>query len=109
MGLRFRRRVRLEKGIWMNVSKSGTSLSVGGHGETVNFSKKGATTTVGIPGTGISYRSGPSGQHHVADAPGVPNSYSVGGLFKFFGWFVVVLFAAAVIIGLITAQLHTGR
>lgn len=56
MGLRFRRRLRLGKGIWLNLSKSGTSLSVGGRGVTVNFGKKGTTTTLGIPGTGISYR-----------------------------------------------------
>jgi hypothetical protein len=56
MGFRFSRRLRLGKGIWLNVSKSGTSLSLGGKGMTVNFGKKGTTTTVGLPGTGIAYR-----------------------------------------------------
>ena len=56
MGFRFRRRVRLARGIWLNVGKSGSSLSVGGRGATANFGKDGTTTTVGIPGTGLSYR-----------------------------------------------------
>ncbi len=55
MGFRFRRRIRVAKGLYLNVSKSGTSLSVGGRGATVNFGKHGTRTTVGLPGTGISY------------------------------------------------------
>ena len=62
MGFRFRRRIRLGRGIWLNVSKSGTSLSAGGHGATVNFGKKGTTATVGLHGTGLSYRNTPRRQ-----------------------------------------------
>jgi hypothetical protein len=39
----------------LNVGKTGFSLSVGKPGATVNLSKRGVRTTVGIPGTGISY------------------------------------------------------
>ena len=56
MGFRFRRRIKLFPGLWLNVSKSGISTSVGGHGATVNFGKGKTTTTVGLPGTGMSYR-----------------------------------------------------
>jgi hypothetical protein len=32
MGFRFRKRVRLFKGAWINLSKQGGYLSIGGHG-----------------------------------------------------------------------------
>ena len=57
MGFRFRKRLRIIPGfLWVNVSKHGGSLSVGGHGLTANISKKGVRETVGLPGTGISYQ-----------------------------------------------------
>jgi hypothetical protein len=56
MGLRFRRTFRLVKGLHINLSKSGLSLSVGRPGATINLSKGGARTTVGLPGTGLSWR-----------------------------------------------------
>ena len=55
MGLRFQKRIRIFKGLTINLSKTGASLSVGGRGATVNFSKRGTKTTVGIPGSGLSY------------------------------------------------------
>jgi hypothetical protein len=42
--------------MWINLSKGTPSLSVGGHGLTANISTRGLTTTVGAPGTGLSYR-----------------------------------------------------
>ena len=56
MGFRFRKRIRLGKGIWINLSKKGGSLSVGGRGATMNVSKKGVRDTFSAPGTGISYQ-----------------------------------------------------
>lgn len=55
MGWRVRRSLRLGPGLRVNFSKRGASLSVGGHGLTQNFSSHGVRTTVGLPGTGISY------------------------------------------------------
>lgn len=55
MGFRFRRRIRIAPGIRLNVSKSGVSTSLGGHGFTVNLGRGKTRTTVGLPGTGISY------------------------------------------------------
>jgi hypothetical protein len=57
MGFRFRKSIRIAPGIRLNISKSGTSLSVGGKGLTTNISKRGTKTTVGLPGTGMSYSS----------------------------------------------------
>jgi Protein of unknown function (DUF4236) len=55
MGLRFRKRLRLLPGLYVNLSKSGASVSVGGHGFTENISRRGVRTTLSIPGTGLSY------------------------------------------------------
>ena len=57
MGWRFRRSFRIAPGIRLNMGKSGfTSLSVGGRGATLNLGKRGVTSTVSLPGTGLSYQ-----------------------------------------------------
>jgi len=56
MGFRFRKRLRLFPGAWINLSKSGASLSVGGHGLTANIGKGGIQETMGLPGSGLTYR-----------------------------------------------------
>lgn len=53
MSFRFQRRIKLFPGFYLNVSKSGISASAGVKGFTVNSR---GMTTVGIPGTGLSYR-----------------------------------------------------
>lgn len=56
MGFRFRRSIRVLPGVRLNVGKRGvTSVSVGGRGMTTNINKSGSRTTVGLPGSGISY------------------------------------------------------
>lgn len=55
MPIRFNRSVKIAPGMRLNFSGSGTSLSVGGRGATVNFSKRGTRATLGIPGTGLSH------------------------------------------------------
>jgi Protein of unknown function (DUF4236) len=59
MTWRFRKRIKLLPGLWINLSKGAPSLSIGGKGVTTNIGKKGVATTLGIPGTGLSYRFGP--------------------------------------------------
>jgi len=55
MGFRFRRRLRIFPGLWLNLSKKGTSLSVGGRGATINVNREGVQETIGLPGSGVSY------------------------------------------------------
>jgi hypothetical protein len=55
MGFRYHRSVTICKGVRINFSKSGPSLSIGGWGHTVNISGRGARETFSIPGTGLSY------------------------------------------------------
>jgi hypothetical protein len=63
MGFRFSRRIKIIPGITLNVSKSGVSTSVGVKGAHVTLGgPRGTRTTVGIPGTGISYTETHKGQ-----------------------------------------------
>lgn len=61
MGILFRKRIKIVKGVHLNVSKSGTSLSVGPRGAKVTIGRKGVYTNVGIPGTGLYTRQKISG------------------------------------------------
>lgn len=78
MGLRFFRRVRLGKGLTLNLSKTGASLSMGPRGAKFTMGTSGKRVTAGLPGTGLFYTSkldsakkqsragSSSGQHGVA-------------------------------------------
>lgn len=56
MGLRFRKSVKLGKGVRLNLGKKGIGFSVGGKGARFSVSPTGrATTSFGIAGTGLSY------------------------------------------------------
>jgi Protein of unknown function (DUF4236) len=55
MGFRFHKRIRILKGLYVNLgSKKGPPVSVGGHGVTTNISGRGVHETFSLPGTGIS-------------------------------------------------------
>ena len=57
MGFRFQKRIRILPGVYLNLSKSGVSFSLGGHGATVNVGSDGRRrVTFGVPGTGMSYQ-----------------------------------------------------
>ena len=64
MALRFRKSVRIAKGVRVNFSKSGASLSLGGKGHGVTFGGSGTHAHVGIPGTGLSYNTKIGGKSH---------------------------------------------
>lgn len=51
--MRFRRRIKIMKGLNLNLSKSGLSVSAGVRGASVTMGKKGSYLNTGIPGTGI--------------------------------------------------------
>ena len=56
MGIRFRKRIKIAKGLYINVSKSGLGLSSKGLFGTTSVSSRGAYHTASIKGTGISMR-----------------------------------------------------
>jgi len=53
---RFRRSIPLGRLLRINVSKTGASLSAGKPGATINVNKDGVDGTVGLPGSGMSYK-----------------------------------------------------
>lgn len=78
MGLRFRKSVSLGKGMRINFSKSGASMSFGrrSSGFTTTVGKRGTYVNIGIPGTGISYRtkiSAPKSRTSMKRTPGKSN------------------------------------
>ena len=57
MGWRYRKSFKMAPGLRLNMGKGGfTSISVGGRGATLNLGKRGVTSTVSLPGTGLSYQ-----------------------------------------------------
>ena len=56
MGVKFRKSKKIAPGVRLNLSAKSASISVGPKGFKKTFSTSGrTTTTVGIPGTGLSY------------------------------------------------------
>lgn len=56
MSIRFHRSIKIAKGVRLNISKSGLGLSVGPRGAKLSMNSKGVYSSLGIPGTGLSYR-----------------------------------------------------
>jgi hypothetical protein len=54
MPIRIRKSFTLFPGVKVNISKGGSSITVGKKGFHLNFSKRGVRQTVGLPGSGIS-------------------------------------------------------
>lgn len=57
MPFRFQRRVRIARGISLNLNKKSVSASFGGRGAHLTIGPKGKRTTIGLPGTGLYYTS----------------------------------------------------
>jgi len=56
MAWRYRRRLRLARGLYLNVGKTGaTSLSLGVRGARLTLGRRGKRATIGLPGSGLSY------------------------------------------------------
>lgn len=74
MGYRFSRRIRICKGIHLNVSKSGVGISLGVRGASISTGPRGTYINTGIPGTGISYR------QKIGNAPDATPKYDTTNL-----------------------------
>lgn len=56
MGFRFRRSIKIAPGIQLNLNKKSTSLTIGTRGAHHTTNSSGTrTTSIGLPGTGLSY------------------------------------------------------
>jgi len=94
MGFRFQRRIRIAPGVRLNLSKSGIGASVGRTGLRAGMdAKRRKYFSVGLPGTGLSYRS-------IFGQP-----VAVATLKKVAYWVVV----AALFLGVVVAVLSTRR
>lgn len=54
MTFRFKKSFKIAPGVKLNIGKSGIGVSTGIRGARIGINKKGAYTSVGVPGTGIS-------------------------------------------------------
>lgn len=68
MGLRYRKTIKICKGVRINFSKTGVSYTVGTKGASVNFGRNGTYVNTGIPGTGIYARERIDGRNSHSNA-----------------------------------------
>lgn len=65
MGIRFRKSKKIAPGLKVNIGKKGASVTLGSKGVHHTISTTGRkTTSIGVPGTGISYVKTSSGNAH---------------------------------------------
>ena len=77
MGLRFRKSFKIAPGVRLNLNKKSTSVTFGGKGFHHTISSTGKkTTTVGVPGTGISYSKTSGGNRGKTSHSHTPQSSS---------------------------------
>ncbi len=108
MGFRFRKSFRIAKGVKLNLSKSGFGISTGIKGMRVGFGPRGGYTSIGIPGTGISFFNYVNSSNTInkRNAVGV-NSFQVlttGKLIVFVMALIGVFFALMGLIFLLISQ-----
>ncbi len=99
MGLRFQRRIKLLPGVRINLSKSGVGFSIGGRGAHIGIDSRGRRyTSLGLPGTGVSWR---EYQHKPAErrcdlcAPGHAHIHPAMAIVLFLVCAVIVLLLLA--------------
>ena len=64
MGLRFRKSIKIAPGVKLNIGTKSAGISLGGKGFRYSINTNGrSTTTVSIPGTGISYSTSSRSKH----------------------------------------------
>jgi hypothetical protein len=81
MGFRFRKSIKVAPGVRLNLSKSGTSWSIGRKGAMMNLKGRRTRITLGLPGTGLSYTATNTAQRAARDLAHHPEPVSHGGRF----------------------------
>lgn len=105
MGLRFRKSVKVAPGVRLNLSKKSASVSVGGKGARYTVSSTGRrTSSVGIPGTGVSYVETHTAGKKNGCASGSPSEHSGTSprTFEICGVIMMVLAVLCLLLGLIS-------
>ena len=80
MGLRLQKRVKIAKGVNLNLSKKGVGISFGVKGAHVGIGPRGVRTSVGIPGTGIRYEKQSSRKKNPRPKRGTKNVKAKAGI-----------------------------
>lgn len=93
MAINYRKRIKVAPGVYMNISKSVISTTIGVRGASVNFGKNGTFVNTGIPGTGFYSRDKIGGGLFTE-----PAQHHSGGSYKGMGIFFLIL-AAALAVG----------
>ncbi|WP_143961486.1 DUF4236 domain-containing protein [Litoribacter populi] len=75
--MKFRKRAKLFPGVTLNFSKSGISTTIGIPGASVNIGQKGSFLNTGIPGTGLYDRKRIGGGRKATDFPSLVTSGNV--------------------------------
>ncbi len=107
MGLRFRKSVKIAPGVRVNMGKKSASISVGTKGARHTISTTGKrTTSVGIPGTGISHVTTTTSSKKHKAGKGAPSEATAPQhsprTYKASGIILLVVTAVALLIGLPT-------
>lgn len=111
MGLRFRKSIKLAPGVRVNLGKKSASVSVGGKGARYTVSSTGRrTSSVGIPGTGLSYVKTHTAGKKQGSAPAAPAERSSPSriTFKVCGVIMLVLSVLSILAGLISFSVGGG-
>lgn len=105
MGTRFRKSVKVAPGVRATIGKKGASVSVGTKGAryTVNTSGR-KTTTVGVPGTGLSYVHTSGSKHKGVSGSGGSIEHSPKKC-RVYGIIFLILAVVALLIGLPTLSM----
>lgn len=95
---RLRRSIRLLPGVRLNLGKRSASVSIGGRGAHVTLGgPQSARTTLGIPGTGLSYTETAGSPEDGSDAgTGTQGGTPVPRRHSWLPWFMVVLLVVVV-------------
>ncbi|MDD2609334.1 MAG: DUF4236 domain-containing protein [Giesbergeria sp.] len=100
MGWRFQKRIRLLPGIALNLSRKGISTSIGIPGARVTLGHGKRRTTLGIPGSGLSYITVQS----TKNAPPSAQPQARAGRWLKLLLIAVVIFIVALVIGISEAR-----
>ena len=98
---RFRKSLKLAPGVRLNIGKKSVGISAGPRGARHSISSSGRrTTSVGIPGSGLSYQTSHKGDNVESDAideSGIPSPTRL--LARFVGWVALLVFVIGIFTG----------
>lgn len=101
MGFRYRKSLKIAPGLKVNIGKSGfTSVSIGKKGASVNINKKGTRSTIGIPGSGLSYSSYKPHSQKYSQAEHSPKKFS---FLKLLLTLIFLFFMGIIVLGLFSS------